>query len=80
MTPAEYRETIKALDLSQVGAARLFGVDPRTSRRWALGELPVPRTVVLCLRLMQAHGVSACDAERLANNPHNARRDFYNAP
>ena len=64
MTPTEYREAIKSLGLSQVGASRLFGVDPRTSRRWAIGELPVPRAVALCLILMMAHGVSAADAER----------------
>ncbi len=64
MTSAEYRDAIKSLGLSQVGASRLFGVDPRTSRRWAIGELPVPRAVALCLILMMAHGVSA--AERFA--------------
>lgn len=66
MTPTEYREIIKALDLSQVGAARLFGVDPRTSRRWALGEQPIPRAVAMCLRMMVSHGVSAAEAQSMA--------------
>lgn len=61
MTHSEYRDTIAALGLNQSSAARLFGVDPRTSRRWALGELPVPRPVVLCLRLMLAHNVRPDD-------------------
>lgn len=65
MTPTEYREAIESLGLSQVGAARLFGVDPRTSRRWALGELPVPRAVELALKLMLKHGVTAADAQSL---------------
>lgn len=65
MTHTEYRETIESLCLSQVGAARLFGVDPRTSRRWALGELPVPRAVELALKLMLKHGVTVADAQSL---------------
>lgn len=65
MTHTEYRESIKSLGLSQVGAARLFGVDPRTSRRWALGELPVPRAVELALKLMLKHGVTVADAQSL---------------
>lgn len=65
MTHTEYREAIKSLGLSQVGAARLFGVDPRTSRRWALGELPVPRAVELALKLMLKHGVTVADAQSL---------------
>lgn len=57
MTPADYRTTLSALGLSQVGAARLFGVAERTSRRWALGEQPVPRAVAIALRLMVRFGV-----------------------
>lgn len=67
MTAPEYRAAIKALDLSQVGAARLFGVDPRTSRRWALGEVAVPRTVALCLRLMVSYDVTPAEAQVLAD-------------
>lgn len=57
MTNDEFRAAIEHLGLSQVRAAHLFGVDPRTSRRWALGELPVPKPVSLCLRLMLRHGI-----------------------
>jgi hypothetical protein len=35
MTPAQYRDALARLDLTQVAAARLLGVDDRTSRRWA---------------------------------------------
>jgi hypothetical protein len=52
MTPAEYRTAIAALGLSQVKAAKLFGAGPRTSRRWALGESPIPRSVEIALLLM----------------------------
>lgn len=67
MTPTEYRTAIARLGLSQVGAARLFGVDPRTSRRWALGEQPIPRAVAMCLRMMVSHDVSAAEAQSMAD-------------
>lgn len=66
MTPTDYREAIAALALSQVRAAALFGVDARTSRRWALGEAAVPRMVALILRLMLRRGVTAAEAAELA--------------
>lgn len=52
MTPAEYRAAIGALKLTQVGAARLLGVDERTSRRWITGEREVPETASRFLRFM----------------------------
>lgn len=66
MTPTEYRDALAALSLSQVRAASLFGVDARTSRRWALGEAAVPRMVALALRLMLRHGVTPEEANKLA--------------
>lgn len=65
MTPTEYRTSIERLGLSQVGASRLFGVDPRTSRRWALGELPVPRAVALCLRIAERLGATKDDLDEI---------------
>jgi hypothetical protein len=52
MTPTEYRETLARLGLSVVGAGRFFGVNPRTSQRWASGEQDIPRAVAIALRLM----------------------------
>jgi hypothetical protein len=52
MTPDQYRIAIAALGLSQVSAAKLFDAGPRTSRRWASGESPVPRSVEIALLLM----------------------------
>jgi hypothetical protein len=52
MTPTEYRAAIAALGLSQVKAAKLFDADPRTSRRWAAGDLDIPRAVEIALNLM----------------------------
>lgn len=66
MTPIQYKAALDGLGLSQVGAARLLGVDPRTSRRWALGEAAVPPSVALALRLMVRHGTGLDEAEKLA--------------
>jgi DNA-binding transcriptional regulator YiaG len=54
MTPVEYREVIEWLGLSQIEAARLLGVDARTSRRWALGERDIPPPAVRFLRYLLA--------------------------
>lgn len=52
MTPKQYRNAINRLGLSQVAAAHLLGVNPRTSRHWANDTSP-PDSVrqVLQLRL-----------------------------
>ncbi len=52
MTPKQYREALDRVGLSQVGAAHFFFVNQRTSRRWASGEQPVPRTIEIILWLM----------------------------
>jgi hypothetical protein len=61
MKAKEYRAALAALRLSQGAAAKFLGVDPRTSRRWALGEVPVPRPVALLLRVMVRHKLSPND-------------------
>ena len=52
MNHKQYREAIERLGLSQVAAARLLQVDPRTSRRWASGETKVPWTVAVVLEYL----------------------------
>jgi DNA-binding transcriptional regulator YiaG len=52
MTALQFRAMLKRLKLSQRGAARLFEVDERTSRRWALGERKVPENVAVKLKEM----------------------------
>jgi hypothetical protein len=52
MTASQYRKAIARLGLSQVAAGRLLSGDPRTSRRWASGESPVPKSVGLLLRIL----------------------------
>ena len=52
MTPADFRVTLAALGIAQARLARLLDLNPSTVQRWATGELPVPRSAVLLLRLM----------------------------
>lgn len=62
MTSNQYRAALAKLGLTQVGAARLFGVNDTTSRRWAAAG--VTGTVEILLRLMLAGKVTAADIER----------------
>jgi hypothetical protein len=64
MTANQYRAAIAKLDLSQVGAARLVGADPRTGRRWALDERPVPACVAILLRLLLKGTITIQDVEK----------------
>lgn len=50
MTANQYRTAIEKVGLSQRKAGRFFGVDERTSRRWA--ETGPPEAVAKLLRLM----------------------------
>lgn len=42
MTPAQFQAAIDQLGLSQQAVARLWGVNPRTVRRWVAGDQDVP--------------------------------------
>ena len=73
MKGAEFRETLNSLGLTQAEAARLFGFEQRSSRRWASGMRDVPYFLVIMLRMMASgtidvHGVthSQCGAETRA--------------
>lgn len=63
MTANQFRSAIDRLGLSQVGAARLVGADPRTGRRWARDERPVPKCVAILLRLLLAKKITIEDVE-----------------
>jgi DNA-binding transcriptional regulator YiaG len=68
MTADEYREALTRLDLSQVAAARLLGVDARTSRRWATGERDVPPPAVRFLLYLIATKKTGDQAMRVLGN------------
>jgi DNA-binding transcriptional regulator YiaG len=63
MTPDALRAELTRLGLSQIALSRLLAIDDRTVRRWAAGELPVPRAVVLLLpRLSSAEAAALVGA------------------
>lgn len=49
MTPTEFRAELSRLGLTQTGAARALGIEPRTVRRYASGATPVSRVIELAL-------------------------------
>jgi len=65
MTPTQFRDAIDKVGLSQVGTARLLGTDPRTARRWALGESDIPDSVAILLRLLVTKKITTKDIEKV---------------
>ena len=52
MTSHKFRIALSRIPLSQVRAAHILGVSPRTVRRWALDQAKVTPTAAKLLRLM----------------------------
>jgi DNA-binding transcriptional regulator YdaS (Cro superfamily) len=52
MNKQTFRIVLFHLNLSQLAAARLFKVDPRTIRRWALGEVAIPLSMQALMALL----------------------------
>lgn len=48
----EYSRALERLGWSQVGAARMLGIDARTSRRYASGDLQPPKPLQILLRVL----------------------------
>jgi hypothetical protein len=65
MNADEYRRAIEQLGLTQIGAAKLLGVDERTSRRWANGERDVPAPAVRFLAYLIATRKTGAQAMRV---------------
>jgi hypothetical protein len=61
MTPTQFRDALSRLGLTQIGAARLFGIAPKTVRNWA--SKGCQGTIVILLRLMLAGRVSGAAVE-----------------
>jgi DNA-binding transcriptional regulator YiaG len=73
MTPEQFCTMIKSLGLTLSSAAAVFGVHPRTTRRWANGEREIPGPVRQFLRhlVMQkaaSHHVSKPRAKKIKTN------------
>lgn len=62
MTDEQYRRALDKLGINQVEAAKLLGVDDRTSRRWALGERGVPGPVAHFLRFLLRQKMTGAEA------------------
>lgn len=57
MTRARFRWIIEEhLNISQLAAARLLGIDGRTCRRYIRGDLPVPPPVARLLAYIERYG------------------------
>lgn len=52
ITPRQYENAIKKLDLSQRSSAAFLGYDERQIRKWVAGEARIPHPVAMLLRLM----------------------------
>lgn len=48
----KYREAIEQLGMTNAGAALFLGIDPKTSWRYARGELPLPELVQMLFAVM----------------------------
>lgn len=57
MTADQFREALSGLGLSQLGCAAFLAVDARTVRRWATGDVAVPRSVELLFGVMLRLGL-----------------------
>src|SRR6516165_5795294 len=67
MAPTEFHETLGTLGIAQQRVAQLFGVGPRSVRRWQYGERRVPCGVGIVFRLLAAGVVTVEQVERAAN-------------
>ncbi len=61
MTTKQFRSALTQLELSQAELARHIDVDPRTVRRWASGEQPVPKVVEELLKAWRDLGLEFGD-------------------
>lgn len=63
MTARQYAAAIKKLGLSQVRAARFFGLSDRQGHRLANGEVELPPAIAHLLTLMLKHRVLPADLD-----------------
>ncbi len=63
MDPHDFRAALERLGFTQNGFAKFTDSGERTVRRWAIDG--APRAIGMLLAVMQAHGLSAAEVERL---------------
>ena len=64
-TRKSYKSLIKSVGLDQRQAARFLDINERTSRRYASGDWPMPRSTAILLCLMARKGIKPESAEGL---------------
>ena len=64
LATTEFRETLGALGIAQRRVGQLFGVGPRSVRRWQHGDRRVPCGVGIVLRLLAAGVVTIAQVEQ----------------
>jgi hypothetical protein len=62
----EFREALDALGIAQGRIAQLFGVGPRSVRRWRDGDRRVPVGIEIVFRLLAAGMVTVAQLEQVA--------------
>jgi hypothetical protein len=65
----EFRAALDVLGIAQRRVAQLFGVGPRSVRRWQCGDRRVPCGVGIVLRLLAAGTVTVAQVEQAAAGP-----------
>jgi DNA-binding transcriptional regulator YiaG len=53
MSAERFLLSLHRLGMTQASISLFFQVSIRTVQRWATGELPIPRSVELCLLVME---------------------------
>ena len=63
MTGKELKRALERLEVSQLGAGRLLGVDGRTVRAWIADAARIPESVAILVRLLAARKIAIADIE-----------------
>jgi hypothetical protein len=79
MRSSEYGEILNRLGLTHVGAGCMFGINHRTSRKYALGERRVPRAVAIVLQLMLDLAISEEEIRAVTTAPVDRTRPVLQA-
>jgi len=65
MTKTEYRQILRALDLSIIGASRAFGYSARQTYRYSTGRGQIPPPLAKLLRLAARNRLTVEQIEAL---------------
>jgi len=67
MTGEEFREAIYKVGMTQTAAARFFGVNETSLRRWISGKYPIPEPVAMLLKTMHRYSLTPENVLRYTN-------------